>query len=281
MHEMTPRQNATTMIGWYEHTKNVIKRCFGEHIKLVSDDKNDPERHLQQQVHDFVDNLQFKILTCSDEPASKQPCMIETSRKEFVNNGDALQAKSIVRVGKNAEIVAGTRYYFDIKQGIRFEHNKELGAKIVTISIIDGTIRVGDGKISAGSDQSYNQELRFRYDHEEKLVIPPMTKVQAQITTSTTKYEQDYTLEFFISKNYGPISVKYLTRCQQMCKRLKECFCCCCCCYSVSQRWLYPKRLLKDLPNFRMDDEFCYFTIDGTLRWISEDFKVTAVPEAI
>ena len=173
--------------------------------------------------------------------------------------------------GKNTPISTGIRYHFLIKDGVCFDHKDNLGAQIVSASMIGCDMKVGEK--CTKTDQAYNQDLEFQYNHKEKLVIPSMTKVTAMITTSSKKFEQDYTLEFR-SKQSERIRFKYLTRRQQKYRRFFSKCCWCCGCCMDSEGYVTASDILHALPNFRVENNYCYFTLDGTVIWIGEEFSV-------
>ena len=228
-------------------------------------------KDLVQQTDSFVNDLMFKVLTCSPEPMQIQPCMVDSITNEFRNVGGTHQLESIVKAGKNETIAAGTRYHFKITdgQGVNFGHNYELGVHIVSINMTGGRMRIRDNYNTLW-DQKYNEDLMFRYKHEEKLTIPPMTAVVATVTTSTKIMEQEYTLEFHIKRN-RKIWLKYFTPFQRMCRCLVTC---CCCCEGYSLGTLNAEDILKTLPDFRAEGKYCYFTLNGKLMWIIEDGKI-------
>ena len=121
------------------------------------------------------------------------------------------------------------------------------------------------GKDYSIKDQSYNEALMFNYYQEEKVVIPPKTKVKTKIITSTRKYRQNYTLEFSPPRSRY-ILVSYFTRAQQ---EFQDCNFYGC--YQPSVGHLYTADIICTLPNSVKDsDGYCSFTQDGVLTWIGE-----------
>ena len=201
----------------------------------------------------------------------RECCVIDITNKEFNNSNIDNNIETEILSGKSTTISTGTRYHFAIKEGVCFDHKHDLGAQIISIAMIGCDMRVGGNRHE--KDQAYNQDLEFKYSHKEKLVIPPMTKVTAMITTASKKFEQDYTLEFKIKKS-RTILFQYVTRCQQKyCQFFSQCCWCCDCCMD-NEGFVTADEILHTLSNFREEDNYCYFTLDGTLVWIGEDFSV-------
>ena len=267
---------STNLSSWYRLVENAAKAKFGENIKLcihpeLVHDRKVYCKDLVQQTNKFVDDLVFKVLTCGSEPMQMQPCMIDSITNEFRNVGDTHQLESFIKASKNTTMTKGTRYHFQITegQGVDFGRNYDLGVQIVSINMSGGRMRIRDTRTLLW-DQKYNSGLEFRYDHKEKLIIPPLTAVVATVTTSTKIMEQEYTLEFHTKRDRG-IWVKYLTPFQQNWRCLLNC---CCCCEAYSQGFLSAKEILKTLPDYRREGKYCYFSLEGTLRWIIEDGKI-------
>lgn len=280
--EEISRPYSKSLPTWENYLKKAAKTKFGQDIEVF-----DLEEAKKKELQDFVNDLVFKVVHCKD-PMVTQPCMIDVINKEFYNNGDTEKVETDIITGKNTAIAAGTKYHFLIKDGVCFDHKVNLGAQIVSISMIGCDMRVGDSITER--DQGYNEDLKFQYDHKEKIVIPPLTKVTAVITTSTKKFEQNYTLEFRIAKSKY-IKVQYLSRRQRrwgwLLKVFKYCcFCCYCCCFCCcrclpSVGYVSASEILQEMPNFDADDEYCYFTLEGTLTWIGEECSVRINPSNI
>ena len=121
------------------------------------------------------------------------------------------------------------------------------------------------GTYSSIKDKAYNQALMFNYYQEDKVIVPPKTKVQAKIVTSTRKHQQHYTLEFSIPRSRC-IRVTYMTHAQQ---QLNICFCC-----QPNVGYIYAVDLMRGLPNFKDSGGYCSFTQVGSLTWIGEGCSV-------
>ena len=246
-------------MSWWDRLVNAARIRFGPDIELQG------TFITQKELTSFIDDLLLKVVYSDPEPTMVRSTIIDIAYKEFINLGERANDKSIVRVGKNAPIAIGTRYHFIMTgSNIKFDNKYNFGAQIVTLSMTGGYLSVG-GTYSSIKDQAYNQALLFNYNQEEKVTVPPKTKVKAKIVTSTRKFQQNYTLEFSTPRSRC-IRVTYLTRAQQ---QLNLCFCC-----QPSVSYIYPADLMCNLPNFKDSNGYCSFTQDGSLTWIGEACSV-------
>ena len=254
-----PQQQAGGPVTWWDRLMNAARIQFGPDIQLQSASAT------RNELTQFVDDLLLKVLHSDPEPTMIRSTIIDITYKEFVNLGERENDESIIRVGKNAPIAIGTRYHFIMTGNtIQFDSKYNFGAQIVALSMTGGYLSVG-GTYSSIKDQAYNQALTFNYHQEEKVIVPPKTKVKAKIVTSTKKHQQHYTLEFSTPRSRC-VRVTYLTRAQQ---QLNVCSCC-----QPSVGYVYAADLMRNLPNFKDSNGYCSFTQDGTLTWIGEACSV-------
>ena len=260
-------------------------KTFGQDILVEDKDKQAMRKELQK----FIEKLVFEVETCSPEPIPGQPCIVDVTTKEFFNYGEDGTVETVIQNYKNSRLGIGMKYRYSVKEGVRFDEFK-LGNQIVSLSMTGGSmaVRANDTegtanelytnfKSQAAKDlihwQVYNKDLMIHYDHKEKLFVPPKTKVTATITTTSKKFEQDYTLRFRCRKDTS-ILVKYYSRCQRMC----SCFSCCC---GPTRGRIFPKDILQDLPSFQQDDLYCWFSSNGTLIWLGEECSVKINQESL
>ena len=257
-----PLRQVDGMVTWWDRLVNAARIQFGPNIRLHD------TRAIQNQLASFIEDLLFRVVHSDPEPLVARPTIIDITLKEFVNLGEREKDETIIRVGKNLPITSGTRYLFTMSEGIKFDHKYNFGPQIVGLSMTGGYMSVG--KDYTVNDQSYNEALMFNYNQEEKVIVPPKTKVQAKIVTSTRKYRQNYTLEFSTPTS-DFIYVTYFTGTQQ--KFIDSCFKGCGCCQPTVGR-LYAADIMRTLPNFKDTNEFCSFTQTGVLTWIGEACSV-------
>lgn len=278
--------------SWKTVLDRAVVKTFGREIEVLNRmpriDPRKPESDIYRQLKIFVGELEFEVEHCSPELIVKQPCIVDITTKDFCNHGDTDKIETVIETCKNTSIALGMKYRYCVKQGVRFDEFK-FGNQIVTLSITGGSMKVEDSNSLCTEKelenkkaykqlelihwQIYNKDLLFRHDHKEKLTIPPQTKIMTTITTSSKKFEQNYTLRFRARRSYY-ITVKYFNRCHRICSFIRKHCCCCSCCCQPIEGILYAKDILQDLPSFEMDDRYCWFTLDGTLIWLGEECSV-------
>ena len=247
---------------WVVYIQTAAINKYGEDIALSRE-------QLKHNVMMFVQDLTFIIIDSKDS-IPKDPCVLDITTKEL-NNTNLEGVESEIVASKNTNISVGTRYHFDIKHGVCFDHKEDLGSLIVSAAMTGLDVRVGD-KVTK-MDQAYNPKLEFKYEYKEKLVVPPTTKALAMIKTISKKHEKEYTLKFRSERSRG-VSFDYLTRRQQKYQHFFSSCCWCRPCCKTTPGCVTADELLCQLPNYSNDARYCYFTLEGTLMWIGEELSV-------
>ena len=262
-----PLRQAAGQVTWWDQLVNAARIRFGPDIQLHDTTTT------QNRLACFIGDLLFTVVRNDQEPLMERPTIIDVTFKEFVNLGERVNDETTIRVGKNLPIASGTRYHFIMSEGVSFDHKYNLGPQIVGLSMTGGYMSVGENYTI--KDQSYNEALMFNYHHEEKVIIPPKTKVKAKIVTSTRKYRQNYTLEFSAPRSHF-ILVSYFTSAQQ---QFQDCSYCGC--YQPNVGYLYAADIMRALPNFKDSNGYCSFTQDGVLSWIGEACSVEKAEQPV
>ena len=260
-----PRKKSTKQITWWQLFENAAKSQFGLDIEVLR------TKACEEELTRFVEDLLFTVIKSDSEPVVTRPTIIDVTTKELVNFGEREKDESVIRVGKNLPICAGTRYHFSSSEGVTFDPKYNFAARVVGLAMAGGFMRVGPDK--SVRDQEYNPHLQFSYNQEEKLIVPQRTKVKVKIITFTKKFRQNYTLEFNTPRTRY-VNVSYLTRCQQNCRDKYCCFCCGCPCCQPKQGVVYANDILRTLPSFVDGGGLCSFTQDGTLTWVGESCNI-------
>ena len=258
-----PLKTSNKQVTWWQLFENGAKSRFGPDIEVLRTKESEDE------LARFVQDLEFTVIRSDPEPLVTRPTIIDITTKEVVNLGEKEKDESVIRVGKNQPVCAGTRYHFSTSKGVSFDPKYNFGARIVSLAMVGGFMRVGGDTGSTVKDRGYNVGLQFSYSQEEKITIPPRMKVKIKIITSTKKFRQDYTLEFNTPRTRY-VMASYLTRCQQRCRDDCCFFGCGCCCCRPKQGAVFAADILRTLPEFRDGGGICSFTQSGTLTWIGE-----------
>ena len=166
----------------------------------------------------------------------------------------------------------GNRYQFSTTEGVNWNLGGNIGAQVMGVAMAGGNASFGAsyGKQKSTTTESEQNEARgteFSYEQEEKILVQPMTKVTALITTYAMKYEQGYTIKISLPKDFS-LSDMYKNRWNQMC---------------CGANWgrLWASDLLSELPGYSEDDEMVSFLQNGTLSWIGEGSKIDKTVEPL
>ena len=248
------------MTKW-ELLENGAKSRFGRNIQLLRTSES------TDALYDFFEDLQFSILYHDAEPTETRHTKIDVYTKEYVNRSDKERDETVVHVSKPGSVTQESRYNFTAISGITLPFSENIGAQIIGLAAAGGSL--GMGYFERKRDHKLNSNFNFEYRQEEKVSIPPNHKVKAKITTSTVKYEMRYTLEFKI-RSSRHINVSYRTRFQQL-------FCGVC----RNSNSVFAADILKDLPNFREENGWCFFNQAGILTWIGENCSVEKTEEPL
>lgn len=257
-----PLRETTGLVTWWDRLVDAARIRFGPDIQLHDTVAT------QKRLASFIEDLLFTVVHNDPEPLMARPTIIDVTFKEFINLGERENDETIIRVGKNLPVASGTKYHFSMSEGVSFDHKYNFGPQIVGLCMTGGYMSVG--KNYTIKDQSYNEALMFNYYQEEKVIIPPKTKVKAKIVTSTRKYRQNYTLEFSAPRSRF-VLVSYYTGAQQ---EFQDCYNGCCGLCQPNVGYLYAADIMRTLPNFKDSDGYCSFTQDGILTWIGEACSV-------
>lgn len=256
-----PQKCSLVQVSWWQLFEKGAKYRYGSDIEVLRTESS------ENDLTRFVEDLEFTVIQSDAEPLITRPTIIDVTTKEVVNLGQTEKDETTIRVGKNSTLSYGTRYHFKTSEGVRFDRKYNFGARVVGLAMIGGFMRVGEDRST--TDRSYNMALQFDYRQEEKLIVPPRTKVKLKITTLSKKFRQDYTLEFDTPRSRY-VNVSYLTKCQQNCRDNWCCFGCGCCCCQPKRGVVFAADILRTLPNFKDGGGICSFTQKGTLTWIGE-----------
>ena len=257
-----PLKAPNKQVTWWQLFENGAKSRFGPNIEVLR------TKECEDELVRFVQDLEFTVIRSDREPLVTRPTIIDITTKELVNLGEKEKDESVIRVDKNQPICAGIRYHFSTSEGVSFDPKYNFGARIVSLAMVGGYMRVGGD--NTVRDRGYNIGLQFSYSQEEKITIPPRMKVKIKIITSTKKFRQNYTLEFNTPRTRY-VMASYLTNCQQSCRDNCSCFfrCGCCCC-QPKQGAVFAADILRTLPEFQDGGGLCSFTQSGTLTWVGE-----------
>ena len=255
--------NYVEMISSWTFLENAAKARYGQRILVL---KTTPTLNAIDQ---FFGDFQFSVLFHDPEPRETRHTIVDIHNKEYLNRSNQERDETLVKLSKPGSLTQGNRYHFTPTSGILFNFDEDIGSKIVGLAAVGGSLGVREGDKATGQHHSMKASFDFQYQQEEKISVPPRTKVKAKITTSTIKYEMGYTLEVKIPSSRF-VMVTYRTSCQTflcgLCRNIQP---------------VYAADMLRHLPNYREENGWCFFHQVGMLTWIGENCTVEKTEEPL
>ena len=208
-----------------------------------------------------------------DNPVETRRTIADINTKEYINRGTD-QGESTVEITKTTEHSKGRSYEWSTTEGVTWGINANIGAKIAGVPGAGATAEIGGSyqhqKIEQRSGSKTTSEtFSFQYAQNEKLVVPPRTKVSATVTTYTVGHEQEYTVEFAFRAS-SRVAIRYESP-------LQACWSGLC----SSRGFVTANEILRGLPGYREDDDSVYFTQGGKLSWSGEGCEVDKTEEPL
>ena len=215
----------------------------------------------------FWDDIRIAQKT-SEEPVETERTIIDINTKEFVNHGTG-QDESMVAISKGQSKEKSYNWISESSEGVKLTGNAKIAASIAGIEGgLGGSVeRQTTDKSSEG--ESEKKAFSSTYAVNEKIVVPPRTKVNAVITTYTVRHEQVYTIEFAFPAS-SVVRIRYRSRRQR-----------CCPGRCSSSGFVTASDILRNLPGYREEDGWVYFKEVGKLSWSGEGSKVVKTEEKL
>ena len=101
-----------------------------------------------------------------------------------IHNNEQERDETLMKLNKPDSLTQGNRYHFTPTSGILFDFDKDIGAKIVGLAAVGGSLGVREGDKATGQHHSMKASFDFQYQQEEKIFVPPRSKVKAKITST-------------------------------------------------------------------------------------------------
>ena len=203
-------------------------------------------------------NLEFDISIVSSDPSPTEvrSAVVDITTKEFINHCEKEVDESLVKVEKPTFGWTGSRYHFSTTEGVSIEG--DIGPKVIHLAIVGGSTTINtssNNPITAREKHDFD----FSYFHEEKILVPPQSRVKARITSYSVNYEQGYAILFSIPASVV-IPVSYRKKCL--------CFGC------RKMGYIGVTQLCSTLPDYRCSNGLVSFMQRGTLSWIGEGSSI-------
>ena len=251
--------------------EEAAKIKYGRRIHFLRTAATDAE--LQR----FWNNLRISIRPVDTEPREVGRSTVDVVTKDYINNGSE-QDVSIIDISKPAGIAKGSSAEWYVKNGLSWAVSSNVGGNIMRLAAmvpVSGTV----GAVGSITKQRLEEDaightlsadsLTFKYRKEERVVVPPHSKVTVSIISYAIRYSFNYTLQLSALAT-DIIPIKFRTPCQA---------CCACCCLVLcctSSGFITARELLTavQLPGYSEGSGWVHFMQDGVLSWVGDGVKV-------
>ena len=198
--------------------------------------------------------------------------IVDVNLKEYTNYGQKGDDESTFKVIKMITQSQGNHFQFSDTKGSSWDVGGNIGAQVIGMAMVGVTggmsASYGRNKSStAGKEQSEDTSASVSYEQEERMRVPPGTRVKAKITSFKVKYEQQYTIKFGVN-SWINIPVTYKMRCQQFC-------------FGTNSGTVNVTQILNTLPGYSLEGSKATLSVVGTVSWISDGFSVDKSEESL
>ena len=249
--------NSSSVTFWqlYEHA---ARARYGEDITVV---RNSYYERLVNSIE-----FQVSVVEKEREPREVTRTIVDITTKEFINRGKDVVDKTKIQLQKTTATPGGEKYRFTTPGGVNFGFGGNIGPQVMAMSISGGSLRI-TGQFSGTSRLQNEHAYSLSYNREEKISVPPATRVTAKIVSYSNKYEMLYTLKFRVSRD-AMVPLLYRTNC---------------CLFTCNnQGAVFVSDMISSLPNYTREDHgTASFKQAGTLSWIGEGCSVDKLEEPI
>lgn len=247
--EMSASKNEQT--GMWDLYENAAMRKYGDTIKVFK----------TPCTEEYLNKLKFEVSVQSHdpEPEESRRTIVDINMKEYVNRCKNEVDETMFKVRKTTVKSKGSRYSFSSTKGVNWGIGGGIGAQVMNLAMAGGSASLNANysrskSTTSESEETSSDSFEFSYEQEEKILVPPMSKVKAKITSYSVKFDQAYVLKFTIAASHT-IHVLYQTRCQQM-------FC------GTKSGFITAAQFCSPLPEFREEGDKVSFVQAGVLSWI-------------
>ncbi len=257
------KKDGDTFTYWQLYER-AAKQRFGQNIRVIK----------TKFYEDKVNNIDFqlKIIHKDPEPSEKTRTIVDVNMKEFINHGQTETDESLVQIQKTSSKTSSERYTFSTTKGVSYGVGGNIGVQVMAAAVAGGSIGISghydrSKTKTEGTEKTTEENTAFSYNQEEKIKIPPGTRVEAKITTFSMKYESSYTVKLSIDKD-ATIPVIYRTSCQNLFGSICR-----------NSGVVYVRDMISILPDYNPEDEdeTASYTQVGAVSWVGEGCSVDKV----
>ena len=249
--------NGSSATFWQLYERAARAR-YGEDITVV---KNSYYEGLVNSIA-----FQVSVVEKEREPREVTRTIVDITTKEYTNRGKDVVDETMIKLQKATATPGGEKYRFTTPGGVNFGFSGDIGSQVMAMSISGGSLLI-TGQFSGTSRLQNEHAYSLSYNREEKISVPPATRVTAKIVSYSNKYEMLYTLKFRVSRN-TVVPLLYRTSC---------------CLFTCrKQGVVFVSDMISSLPNYTREDHgTASFVQTGTLSWIGESCSVDKLEEPI
>ena len=264
------RQTANRVVTVRQLLEQAVRNKYGRRIRLLSTPATDAE------LERFWNNLRISIRPVDTEPKEVGRSIVDITTKDYINNGSE-KDESTIEISKPTGIAKGSSAEWYVKNGLSWSVNSNVGSNIMRLAAmvpVSGTV----GAVGLITKQRLEEDsightlgadsLMLQYKKQEKVVVPPHSKVTVSVTSYAIRYSFNYTLQLSALAT-DAISIQFRTPCQNIWAG-----CCTGCCKSTG--YITARELLTamQLPGYSEGSGWVHFTQDGVLSWVGDAVKV-------
>ena len=264
------RQTANRVVTVRQLLEQAVKIKYGRRIRLLSTPATDAE------LERFWSNLRISIRPVDTEPKEVGRSIVDITTKDYINSGSE-KDESTIEISKPTGIAKGGSAEWYVKNGLSWSVNSNVGSNIMRLAAmvpVSGTV----GAVGLITKQRLEEDsightlgadsLMFQYKKQEKVVVPPHSKVTVSVTSYAIRYSFNYTLQLSALAT-DAISIQFRTPFQDILAG-----CCTGCCKSTG--YITARELLTamQLPGYSEGSGWVHFTQDGVLSWVGDAVEV-------
>lgn len=169
------------------------------------------------------EKLQIMSIRSTAGPREVRKTITDVNLKEYTHHGQkGGEDETVFKVINEVSYSKGECYHFAQTTGRGYDIGGNIGAQLSS-GVLPVGISTGFGanyhkskSETAGAESSTDSMIKLTYQQEERIKVPPETKIKVKICSYKADYEQNYSMKVGFPRSFER-EFKYKTRCQQFC----------------------------------------------------------------
>ena len=179
-------QPRTSSDALWSNLSSAAKAQYGANIRVIK------TPYTTKQLNDLMTKFEVLSVTTAGPPKEVRRTEVDVNIKEYTNNGQKGDDESTFRVKKEVSQSQGNRFHFSETKGSNWDIGGNVGAQVIGMAMggVTGGMSASYGRnksSTAGAEQSSDNTASVTYEQEEKMRVPPGTRVRARITSFKVK----------------------------------------------------------------------------------------------